>query len=276
LKGWRDADGEQVMNEELKTIAEDGWLPRVANYVPSAWLGHAPFLRYLIREMEPKVFVELGTHNGFSYFVACQTIAELGLPTKAFAVDHWGGDKHAGVFDEGVYSAVVKLNRKYKHFSNLLKMSFSDARMDVPDGIDLLHIDGLHTYEAVKEDFETWLPKMNRDGIILLHDIHVRHGDFGVYQLWAEIKSQYRTIEFTASYGLGVVFLGELPGHGIEFLREISESGHSEQFQGVFGALGDVVIQKYHSLTELELKEIKQSRSWRITAPLRKLFSLMK
>ena len=110
------------MNEELKIIAEDNWLTRVANYVPSAWLGHAPFLRFLLREMRPKVFVELGTHNGFSYFVACQTIAELDLPTKAFAVDHWGGDKHAGVFEESVCTVVVELNKKYSHFSNLLKM----------------------------------------------------------------------------------------------------------------------------------------------------------
>jgi hypothetical protein len=269
------------MDEELKTIAEDDWLVRISHYVPSAWLGHAPFLRYLIREMEPKVFVELGTHNGFSYFVACQTIVELGLPTQAFAVDHWHGDKHAGVFDESVYSAVVELNKHYNHFSNLLKMSFYEARSSVPDGIDLLHVDGLHTYEAVKEDFETWLPKMNPDGIILLHDIHVRHGDFGVYRLWAELKSQYKTIEFTGSYGLGIVFLGAMPSENIAFLRDISESGHSVQSHGVFGALGDVVIQKYHSLTKVELKEIKvelkeikDSRSWRITAPLRKLFSI--
>jgi Methyltransferase domain len=274
LEGWRDAEGGQVMNEELKNIAEDNWLTRVANYVPSAWLGHAPFLRFLLREMRPKVFVELGTHNGFSYFVACQTIAELDLPTKAFAVDHWDGDKHAGVFEESVYTAVVELNRQYSHFSNLLKMSFYEARASVPDGIDLLHIDGLHTYEAVKEDFETWLPKMNHDGIILLHDIHVRHGDFGVYRLWAELKSQYKTIEFTGSYGLGVLFLGAMPSGNIALLRDISDSGQSVQIHGVFGALGDVVIQKYRSLTELEMKGIQESRSWRLTAPLRKLFSI--
>jgi hypothetical protein len=262
------------MNEELKKIAEDDWLVRISHYVPSAWLGHAPFLRFLIREMEPKVFVELGTHNGFSYFVACQTIAELDLPTQAFAVDHWRGDKHAGVFDESVYSAVVELNKQYNHFSNLLKMSFHEARVNVPDGIDLLHVDGLHTYEAVKEDFETWLPKMNHDGIILIHDIHVRHSDFGVYRLWDELKSQYRTIEFTGSYGLGVIFLGVIPGDGIELLHNISESGHSVQFHGVFGALSDVVFQKYLSLTELEIKKIRDSRSWRITSPLRKLFSI--
>jgi len=221
------------MEGELKKIAEDGWLTQIRNYMPSAWIGHAPFLRFLIRELKPKVFVELGTHNGFSYFVGCQTIQELGIPTKAYAVDHWFGDKHAGLFDDSVYESVLQLNNQYENFSNLLKMSFSEARSFVNEPIDLLHIDGLHTYEAVKEDFETWLPKMSKNGIILMHDIHVRHGDFGVYKLWEEIKKQFKTIEFTGTYGLGVIFLGTLPSAAISLLKEFSDSGHMMQVQGV-------------------------------------------
>ena len=250
------------MEAELKKIAEDGWLTQIRNYVPSAWIGHAPFLRFLIRELKPKVFVELGTHNGFSYFVACQTIQELGLPTKAFAVDHWLGDQHAGLFDESVYQSVLALNDQYKNFSTLLKMSFAEARAEVSDSIDLLHIDGLHTYAAVKEDFDTWLPKMSKDGIILLHDIHVRHADFGVYKLWAEIKNQFSTIEFTGTYGLGVIFLGSIPGTAIAMLKEFSDSGELMQVQGVFGAHSDGVIQNYRMINDSKFyAEIEQQRA---------------
>lgn len=255
-------------DQELKVIAEDEWLVQVANYVPSAWIGHAPFLRYLIREIRPKIFVELGTHNGFSYFSGCQAILDLCLSTKCYAVDHWFGDKHAGHFDESVYESVVELNKKYWGFSTLLRMSFLEALEIVPNQIDLLHIDGLHTYDAVKEDFESWLPKMQKDGIILMHDIHVRHGDFGVYKLWEDIKVKFETIEFTGSYGLGVIFLGSIPGSSLPNLKEYADSGNLMKIQGVFGGLSDGTIQNYRQIIEnnlnFEISELKKRNEFNL------------
>lgn len=296
------------MDGLLKSISEDNWLTQIRDYVPSAWIGHAPFMRYLIREIKPNCFVELGTHNGFSYFVGCQTIDELQLPTKAFAVDHWSGDKHAGIFNQEVYETVVVLNKRYESFSKLFKMTFLEARDETPNQIDLLHIDGLHTYDAVKEDFETWLPKMHPDGIILLHDVHVRHADFGVYKLWGELKTRFQTMEFTGSYGLGVVFLGKIKGDSLPELKNISDSGHLMQIQGVFGGLSDGVIQNYrlvstsnlerenleinrikaglerqltesisrHRELELHMDLIEHSRSWKWTAPLRQFLTFLR
>lgn len=281
---------EQYLETYLKKIAEDAWLTQVDHYLPSAWIGHTPFLRFLIRELKPKVFVELGTHNGFSYFVGCQTIKELGLPTKAFAVDHWLGDPHAGEFDDSVYLSVEAANREYANFSTLLKMSFSDARSEIENqSVDLLHIDGFHTYEAVKEDFETWLPKVSRDGVIILHDIHVRHADFGVYKFWAELKQRYETIEFVGTYGLGVIFLGSSNSASLLNLRKYAKEGYLAQIQGVFGCHSDVVLQNYRVIENANLKSegnylesqvrnyqnemaiILNSKSWRITRVLRYL-----
>ena len=35
---------------------------------------------------------------------------------------------------------------------------------------DILHVDGLHTYDAVKNDYETWSKFCHDDSIILFHD----------------------------------------------------------------------------------------------------------
>lgn len=99
----------------------------------------------------------------------------------AYAVDHWQGDSQAGFFDESVFQGVVKLNLKYSGFSTLLKMSFHEALHSFQDQtVDLLHIDGFLSDDAVKQEFDSWLCKMTDNGVILLHDIHVRRDSFDV------------------------------------------------------------------------------------------------
>ena len=281
----------------LNEISHDPYLVSVSNHLSSAWIGHAPFIKFLIREQKPKLFVELGVHNGFSYFVGCQSIRECNLNSKAYGVDHWAGDSQAGFYDERVYHQVTSLNLHFSDFSTLLKMSFQEAIAFFEDRtIDLLHIDGFHSYEAVKEDFETWLPKMSSNGIIILHDIHVRRNTFGVYKFWRELETKFETIEFVGSHGLGVVFLGQVPSGKLSELVQHSRAGRLNQIQGAFGSIADDVIQnsirgdslnalterdnalterdnalteRDNALTERDL--ISNSKIWRLFSPYRKL-----
>ncbi len=185
------------------------FLPR--RYKPrnvGSWSGHLAFANDLIRAIRPGLIVELGTHWGESYFTFCQTVEEHGLSCRCYAVDHWRGDDHAGHYGDEVFREVNEYNhRYYRPFSRLLRRSFDDALTQfADDSIDLLHIDGLHTYEAVTHDFRSWLPKVNKNGIVLLHDICAKHQDFGVWRLWDEIKAEFPdTFEFHHSWGLGVV-----------------------------------------------------------------------
>ncbi len=247
FQDWESSDYDILDHESfLNDISHDPYLYGVDDYMPSAWIGHAPFMKFIVRDLKPKIFVELGVHNGFSYFVGCQAIRECGFSTKAYAIDHWEGDAQAGFFDDSVYKGVIRTNSKYSGFSTLIKSSFLDALTSFKDNsIDLLHIDGFHTYESVKEDFETWLPKMSKDGVILLHDIHVRRNTFGVFKFWQEIKTEFKTIEFFGSHGLGVVFNGKVPAGKCSELFRISENGNEAQINGTFGSISDDVIQTF-------------------------------
>lgn len=40
----------------------------------------------------------------------------------------------------------------------------------VPDGLDMLFIDGDHSYASVKDDLERYVPKLRPGGVLLLHD----------------------------------------------------------------------------------------------------------
>src|ERR1700722_13954424 len=89
----------------------------------SAWLEHVPFAFWLSKILRPRTFVELGTHTGLSYFAFCHAIKALSLSTRAYAVDSWQGDAHAGQYDESVFAEVARENdRKYSGFSSLMKM----------------------------------------------------------------------------------------------------------------------------------------------------------
>ena len=171
------------------------------------WSGHVPFAYDLVAALSPSTIVELGTQYGESYFAFCQAVAECGIACKSFAVDTWRGDPHTGAYGEAVFREVSAHNQQhYASFSTLLRTFFDDAQEHFPDGsIGLLHIDGLHTYEAVRHDFDTWFPKVSPGGIILMHDTHIRRSDFGVWRLWEELRVRYESFEFPHSSGLGVI-----------------------------------------------------------------------
>ncbi|MBD0273657.1 MAG: class I SAM-dependent methyltransferase, partial [Acetobacteraceae bacterium] len=79
------------------------WEPaRVAP--PDPWAGHLPFAFWLAKAARPANFVELGTHSGNSFFAFCQAIAATGTGGRAFAVDTWHGDEHAGEYGEEVFA----------------------------------------------------------------------------------------------------------------------------------------------------------------------------
>jgi hypothetical protein len=61
-----------------------------------------------------------------------------------------------------------------------------------------MFIDGDHTYEGVKQDFQVFSPLVKKNGLIAFHDILPvqGHSSCGVHRLWAEISSDNDSREF--------------------------------------------------------------------------------
>jgi hypothetical protein len=207
---------------------------------PNSWCGHLPFSAWLIQVLAPKMLVELGTYSGNSYLSFCQSIAHYGLDCKCFAVDTWEGDEHTGQYGQEIFNRLYVHNEQYySNFSRLLRMTFDEALEYFSDGsIELLHIDGLHTYEAVRHDFETWLPKLAPGAVVILHDINVRERGFGVWRLWEELKAQYPAhLEFSHSHGLGIL---QMDNGSLSKTIDWLSSGAQEKFflQRFFSSVG--------------------------------------
>jgi len=189
---------------------------------PHGWIPHIPFAFFLVETVKPSLIVELGTYSGNSYFAFCQAVKDLHLSTRCYAVDTWQGDIHVGNYPNDVYERVKEINEKeFFGFSHLMQMHFDDALDNFSDGsIDILHIDGTHIYDAVKNDFTGWLPKVKRGGVILLHDTMVRKKDFGVWKFLKEVKKQFVVLEFPFSEGLALVCKDENTNHELtEFIK---------------------------------------------------------
>ena len=290
------------MSETLRRsnclTAESYWIPN--HIVNSAWLTHGAFASWLIASLEPKTVVELGTHNGFSYFAFCEAAQRLGLPTKCFALDTWEGDDQAGFYDEQVYRSVSEVSTaNYPTSSTLLRGYFDESlAMFENESIDLLHIDGQHTYEDVKHDFLSWRPKLSNRAVVLFHDVAERENDFGVWRLWEELAPGQASFSFEHGHGLGVLGFGEEFPVGLKNLFEADET-LSEQIRDAYRSLGGRIYGIYalladqdqltkglsaaegsveslqHDLavTRGELDDIATSQAWRIATKLRSVGS---
>ena len=205
----------------------------------SAWTLHVPIAMLLIDLVRPAQFVELGTHTGLSYCAFCQAVQELGTGTRCAAVDTWQGEAHSGRYGAEVLDDLRSHHDpRYQEFSGLIQSTFDDAVAAFADGsIDLLHIDGYHTYEAVSHDFTTWLPKMSSQGVVVLHDTNEHGRDFGVWRFWDELKQEYPHFEVLHGHGLGIAAVGRHVPESLQQLFEL-DTNRLAALRQFFDAIG--------------------------------------
>lgn len=217
---------------------------------PFSWVGHIPFAMLLVRLAKPRLLVELGTHSGNSFNAFCQAVVHCGLPTRCVAVDTWAGDPHAGHYGPEILEDLRSYQHgRYDRFAALRQTSFDLARDEFEDGsIDLLHIDGLHTYEAVRHDFGHWLPKLSPRAIVLLHDTAVRRDDFGVWRFWQEASARYPSLGFSHCNGLGVLAVGTTPPPRVLRLIKAEQAG-AGGLRRLCARLGDALVAEHNLAT---------------------------
>jgi GT2 family glycosyltransferase len=184
--------------------------------------------------------VELGTHYGVSYAAFCEAALRRRLEARCYAVDAWAGAPHAGDYGEEVYADLKDFNDKhYASFSQLVRRTFDQACDDFGNGsIDLLHIDGAHTYEAVRHDFETWRPKLSSRAVVLFHNTNRRQRDFSVGRFFDELKREVSAFEFLHAHGLGVVAIGDDAPRAIKALCALTDRAEIAAVRERFALIG--------------------------------------
>lgn len=167
----------------------------------------------ILSKKELSNVLEIGTYKGGALFAWCKL-----------------ADNNAKIISVDLlykrYNAMVDYDRTKKIYSRfyktggqelfiMLKNSHEQDTLDTVkeildgDKLDFLFIDGDHSYEGVKRDFEMYSTLVKRGGVIVLHDI-VPYSEYGVAKYWQEIKNKFHHKEIVndwngPGWGIGVI-----------------------------------------------------------------------
>lgn len=161
----------------------------------------------LLRERGVKNIMEIGTDSGGTLFLFSRIassyarIVSVNLPYGT--LNAWCM-KYRNVLYESfaTRSQRISLLTANSHENSTLRKVTGALG---GEKLDFLFIDGDHSYEGVKQDFEMYSPLVKKGGIVGFHDITgVRNTTVGRY--WRELKKGYRhkEIEYTKGPGLGI------------------------------------------------------------------------
>ena len=169
----------------------------------------------IFQTLNPKYILEIGTANGGSLFCFCKLargdakIISIDLPEGPFG----GGYPEWKI---PIYQAFKKKNQKlYLLRMDSHKKETLEKVKEILNGeeLDFLFIDGDHSYEGVKKDFEMYSPLVKKGGIIAFHDIaeHPLETECEVKRLWDEIKNSFNFKEIIDNIsqkwaGIGILF----------------------------------------------------------------------
>jgi predicted O-methyltransferase YrrM len=174
-------------------------------------------LLHLYSRMRPARVMEIGTAKGGSLFAFAElagpgaTIVSVDLPTGRFGGGgFWPASRWRMYAKFAHPSQRLVLIRGDSHAPEILQ-KVKTALAGAP--LDFLFIDGDHSYDGVRLDYETYGPLVRAGGVIAFHDIvgttPERVG--GVPRFWQEIREGRNVIQFVDSphqdgYGIGVLY----------------------------------------------------------------------
>ncbi|MGB7434412.1 MAG: class I SAM-dependent methyltransferase, partial [Candidatus Acidiferrum sp.] len=146
-----------------------------------------------VKALHPQTVVEIGTHRGGTLYLwtrfaqSTATLISIDLPR--------------GKFGGGYSPFRIPIYRRFARHHQKLHLLRADShapstleetkRLLANRPIDLLFIDGDHTYDGVKQDWQLYSPLVRPAGLIVFHDIAGAYADTNVKTFWDSIKLQH-------------------------------------------------------------------------------------
>jgi predicted O-methyltransferase YrrM len=224
LVGWAASKLQEKMSEikKLEDIVDFAFRFKMdgLKIEPSQIKEEILKLLKMLNKIKPRTILEIGTSRGGTLFLFSWIAHEN---ATIISIDLPGGEFGGGypLWKIPLYRSFARNNQKIylirgdSHDEKILQKVKNILRNRK---LDLLFIDGDHTYEGVKKDFEMYGKLVGKGGIIAFHDIvyHPFDPECQVDKFWKELKKRYkrkrRIKEIVSSKtqtwaGIGVIFL---------------------------------------------------------------------
>jgi predicted O-methyltransferase YrrM len=123
--------------------------------------------------------VEIGVYEGVNTVIIAEQLSSGGL---LYAIDPFFKGKLGFCYHEKIAKNLLVKNKLSNNVNLIKKLSF-DASEEIPDDIDFMFVDGDHSIEGIKKDWELYAIKIKPDGFIALHDTSIPAHDGSVSEL---------------------------------------------------------------------------------------------
>jgi len=172
-------------------------------------------LTQLMEKRRPKTVVEIGTAHGGTLFLWCRlahpqaTVVSIDLPGGI----HGGGYPYWKSWIYRRFPLATQKLHLMRGDSHKPEMLARLKNVLPGDGkVDFLFIDGDHTYEGVRADFEMYSVLVRPGGMVVFHDIckhkYAEQINCHVDRFWQEVKNERRALEFVHNWNQGAAGIG--------------------------------------------------------------------
>jgi len=141
-------------------------------------IGDEKAIISFIKNKQLDIIIDLGTFKGRSASIFSQYVNRV-ITVDVFedidSLDNITNKKWYYRFytqNPHPFDIVKKELSIFKNIECIKTKTYEYANSFLDNSIDLLFIDADHTYEGVKRDYDSWLPKVKSGKYIIFHDSH--------------------------------------------------------------------------------------------------------
>lgn len=190
----------QKQNNTILNISCSHTLGREKSMIDSpSWVPTYGVTESLIKKFNVKDVAEIGVCRGHHSAHLLEAVSGL----HVYSIDPWGHfsseynnmyEYHALNEDDKIYNEVRQLLKPFGKRSTILRLTSRRAAHSIKEPLDMVYLDGDHSYEGYKEDLYIWWDKVRPGGVFSGRDYkHPSHP--GVTKAMDEFLNDFKDLK---------------------------------------------------------------------------------